>query len=91
MDIKPDDRPWISILTKKGNYVYYQLVVIDRITGLYSFRGKHVNDTRYPEFQRSKSSQKNLEYTRPFMVIEKTYPSNLMEDYLHNNASISFT
>lgn len=24
-DLKPDDRPWISLLTKKGNYVHYQL------------------------------------------------------------------
>ena len=88
-DLKPDDRPWISILTKKGNYIQYQLSVIDRITSLYQFRAKHMNDTRYPEFKANKKAA--MEYTTPHIRIEKIFPVNLIEEHMKTNKTINFT
>lgn len=86
-DLKPDDRPWISLLTKKGNYVHYQLNVIDRATAIYQFRGKHQNDTRYPELTGKNNS---VDYIHPHIRIEKAYPVNMFE-YMMNNETVNFT
>lgn len=92
MDLKPDDRPWISILTNKGNYTHYQLAVMDRITALYHFRGKHQNDSRYPELNRTNRFDQNstLEYTHPHIRIEKTFPVNMFE-FMQVNKTVNFT
>jgi len=46
-DLKPDDRPWIAILTKKGVARHYQLSVIDKHSALGSYKQRHKNNTRY--------------------------------------------
>lgn len=55
---------------------------------MYQFRGKHQNDTRYPEL--TKSNNFSIEYTHPHIKIEKGFPVNMFE-YMQNNATVNFT
>ena len=33
-DLRPEDRPWIAVITNKGKYFHWQLSVVDRQTSL---------------------------------------------------------
>lgn len=46
-DLKPDDKPFFTILTKEGKYFHYMLQVIDKASGLGHWKRNHMNDTKY--------------------------------------------
>jgi hypothetical protein len=46
-DLRPDELPFITFILKNGIQFTFQLNVIDKASGLSSYKAKHRNDTRY--------------------------------------------
>lgn len=46
-DLRPDELPFITFILKNGKQITFQLNVIDKASGLSSYKAKHRNDTRY--------------------------------------------
>ena len=46
-DLKPDDRPFFSLVLRDGRHYYFMLNVIDKTSALSHFRRNHPDDTRY--------------------------------------------
>jgi hypothetical protein len=46
-DLKPDDKPFVTILLKDGRYFHFMLSVVDKASSLGHWKRNHLNDTRY--------------------------------------------
>jgi hypothetical protein len=46
-DLKPDDKPYVTIMLKDGRYYHFMLSVIDKSSSLGHYKRNHMNDTRY--------------------------------------------
>ena len=81
-DLKPEDRPYISLVMKDGRYVTLQLWVVDKLGGLLSYRRQHANDTRYilpsqtPNYKRKEAKN---DYQQVEIRIDKLAFTNLKE------------
>jgi len=97
-DLKPDDRPWLAVLTKSGKFVHYQLSVIDKSSALSAFRNRHLNDTRYLTEEQTVNFKKNSsltdklnrtttksDYVYPEIRIEKEFKSDFFEQLRQND------
>ena len=92
-DLKPDDRPWVALVTKQGLYFHYQLSVIDKSSALGAYRSRHVNDTRYLHENQTinhKRSSKGNNYVRPEIRVEKKLVFDL-KDLLRKNITLDMT
>lgn len=85
-DLKSEDRPWISLLTKSGRFIKFELMVVDRHAGFLQFKHRHNNDTRYPEFK-----DKSNKFEKPHIRIEKNFTSEFIEDLLKTNRTVNLS
>ena len=44
-DLKPDDRPFFTLMVKDGRFFNYNIQVIDKASGLGHWKRNHPNDT----------------------------------------------
>lgn len=92
-DLRPDDKPYVTVFLRDGRYFHFVLAVIDRSQSLISYKSRFSNQTRYiqanqtPNYpSRPDGSNKHLElkqlrqeYRRPEIRIETVLESDLVD------------
>jgi hypothetical protein len=85
--LKEDDKPHFVLSLKNGLQYYYQLTVIDKKSGLNSYRIRHKNDTTYlpkPEdsinhFFNETKGVYEIKYISPEIYIDKLFDCNITD------------
>lgn len=92
-DLRPDDKPYVTLFLRDGRYFHFILAVIDRSQSLISYKSRHANQTRYvfanqtPNYpswpdgsnKNLELKQLRLEYRRPEIRIEAVIESDLID------------